>query len=75
MIVVDIECSPVAGCKNIAFQNYDVAIPANQSARLICQNVDGISGLNGSYITFRVRQFRGLTSSSSTAPCNATGRP
>jgi len=43
---VDIECSPAAGCKNVAFQNYAVAIPAGQPARLICQNVDGLTGLN-----------------------------
>ncbi|KAF9451094.1 glycoside hydrolase family 28 protein [Macrolepiota fuliginosa MF-IS2] len=44
--LVDIECSPAAGCRNITFQDYDVAIPVNQDARLICQNVDGLTGLD-----------------------------
>lgn len=50
LTVVDIECSPVSGCRNITFRDFDVTIPDNQTATLICKNVDGLSGLNGSYI-------------------------
>lgn len=76
LTVVDIECSPAAGCRNITFRDYDVAIPANQGARLICQNVSGLTGLNGPYIkNFVFKGCRGLIRVLSSAPCNATGRP
>ncbi|EKM78503.1 hypothetical protein AGABI1DRAFT_121554 [Agaricus bisporus var. burnettii JB137-S8] len=44
--LVDIECSLPGGCSNIAFQDFEIAIPTNQDAILICQNVDGLAGLD-----------------------------
>lgn len=46
--LVDIECSPVAGCRNIAFLDYDVTGPDGQPASLICRNVEGLTGLEAS---------------------------
>ncbi|KXN89717.1 Putative galacturan 1,4-alpha-galacturonidase A [Leucoagaricus sp. SymC.cos] len=44
--LVDIECSPAVGCRNITFQDFDLAIPAGQPASLICQNVEDLTGLD-----------------------------
>lgn len=44
--LVDIECSANAHCENITFADFDVTPPSGTSVRLVCVNVDSISGLS-----------------------------
>ncbi|KJA25253.1 glycoside hydrolase family 28 protein [Hypholoma sublateritium FD-334 SS-4] len=46
--VVDIACSPAAICDDISFENFNVAPPAGEAPRLICQNTANVTGLTGS---------------------------
>ncbi|KAJ7184201.1 pectin lyase-like protein, partial [Mycena filopes] len=45
--IVDIECSIAVGCADIQFSAFNVSGPAGQAPRFICQNVEGLVGLNG----------------------------
>ncbi|KAH7912878.1 pectin lyase fold/virulence factor [Hygrophoropsis aurantiaca] len=43
--IVDLACSPAAPCPNMSFSGIDVAPPAGQAAKYICQNVINEIGL------------------------------
>ncbi|KAF9463234.1 pectin lyase fold/virulence factor [Collybia nuda] len=47
--VIDIECSVSVGCAGVSFDHFAVTGPTGQPPRFICQNVDGLSGLNGGW--------------------------
>ncbi|RDB28139.1 putative galacturan 1,4-alpha-galacturonidase A [Hypsizygus marmoreus] len=44
--IVDIECSPAAGCTSVSFDGFNVTGPVGQAPRFICQNVIGVNGLD-----------------------------
>ncbi|PPQ79080.1 hypothetical protein CVT25_002305 [Psilocybe cyanescens] len=47
--IVDIECSPAAGCSDITFSNFKVTPISGQTSQFICQNAVGVTGLPGEF--------------------------
>lgn len=52
--VVDIACSQAAICGDISFENFNVAPPAGEAPRFICQNTANVTGLTGSFVSSEI---------------------
>lgn len=74
MVVVDIECSPLAPCSNITFISFDVATVNDTPAKLICQNVMNERGLSCKSDDDHDVDTKDMASYGILqAPCNETG--
>jgi len=45
-LVVALECSPAVNCTTIAFEGFNVSVPAGEAPEIVCQNVVGLSGIS-----------------------------
>ncbi|KAJ7216368.1 pectin lyase fold/virulence factor [Mycena pura] len=43
---VALECSPAVNCTTIAFEGFNVSVPAGEAPEIVCQNVVGLSGIS-----------------------------
>ncbi|KAJ7224759.1 hypothetical protein C8J57DRAFT_230972 [Mycena rebaudengoi] len=46
--LLSLACSSAVGCSNITFSGFNLSVPAGQTPRFVCQNVQNLAGLNHS---------------------------
>lgn len=49
-IVVNLQCSPAVPCPGMNFAEFNVAPPANTTAKFICVNAVSVEGLPGEFL-------------------------